>query len=368
MAAKKKQAVGRNDQVVRILRLLRDLERVGGCDMYELAQRYGTTTRTVRRDLEAVAEAGIPLKKEPGEGSRVRWSLDTQATTKMTSLIEVSHFLALRLAMNEGLATKNQSQLFASLEDLSDRIELALGKQGRAQLQAIDNSFFSWDKFAWRRAPLDVVWPLVRAITERKRCEVTYRAPSSGNKERSFTILPLRLFVHHGALYLHAWQPKFEAVMLLNLHRLIQLKVSDEVLPSPPGYDAARLEATAFGIFIGPAPEAFELRFDAFARPYIEEREWHPTQKAEVQPDGGLVLTFECAPSYEVTNWVASWREHVEVLKPERFRSELLNYGAWLLTQYTGAMTPAVLPLPDARLHGRHPVRADSAVGRTASK
>ena len=63
MAVKKKAArgaAGRNDQVVRVLRLLHDLERVGGCDVYELAERYGTTTRTVRRDLDAVAEAGIP--------------------------------------------------------------------------------------------------------------------------------------------------------------------------------------------------------------------------------------------------------------------------------------------------------------------
>ena len=28
-------------------------------------------------------------------------------------------------------------------------------------LKAIDDSFFSWDKFAWRKAPPDVVWPLV---------------------------------------------------------------------------------------------------------------------------------------------------------------------------------------------------------------
>ena len=78
----------------------------------------------------------------------------------------------------------------------------------------------------------------------------------------------------------------------------------------PPGASRA-----AFGIFIGLRPESFVLRFDAFSRPYIEERQWHPSQKLEVQPDGGVVLSFECAPSYEVTNWVASWREHVEVLE-----------------------------------------------------
>lgn len=338
MAAKKKRAraAGRNDQVVRILKLLHDLERLGGCDLYELATRYATTTRTVRRDLEALEEAGIPLKKEAGEGSKVRWSLDTRLSDGITRLFETTHFMALRLAMNEGLAVKKQSTLFASLEDLSDRIEHAIGKHGRAQLQAIDQCFFSWDKFAWRSAPLDVVLPLVDAITERRLCEVTYRAPSSGNKERTFTVLPLRLFVHHGALYLHAWQPKFETVLPLNLHRMKGLKVTTEVLATPAGYDAAQLEATAFGIFIGPKPESFVLRFDAFSRPYIEERQWHPSQKLEPQPDGGVVLSFECAPSYEVTNWVASWRDHVQVLEPAKLRDELLTYGGWLLTEYAG--------------------------------
>ncbi len=351
---KSKAGAGRNDQVVRILGLLRDLERLGGCDVYELAQRYGTTTRTIRRDLDALEASGVPLKKEPGEGSRVRWSLDGHAADGFSALLDASHFLALRLAMNEGPSVRRHSStLFATLEDLSGRIEGALGKKGRAELAAIDRSFFSWDKFAWRQAPPDVLWRLVAAIGARHACQVKYRAPSSGNKERTFTVLPLRLFVHHGALYLHAWQPKFEKVLLLNLHRLVALEVLDEVLPAPAGYDAERLEATAFGIFIGPSPVRFELQFDAFARPYIEERDWHPTQKLVPSADGGVRLTFDCAPSYEVTNWVASWREHVEVRQPITLRQELLNYGAWILTQYSSPPTESVRtakPRPVVRL------------------
>lgn len=334
VVAVKKSRGGRNDQVVRILQLLHDLERLGGCDVYELSERYGTTTRTVRRDLAAIVQAGIPLKRSPGEGSRVLWGVDREAAQRLFSLIEVSHFLALKLAMTEGRAVKSHSQLFASLEDLSDRVEHALGPGGREQLKEIDACFFSWDKFAWRQAPPDVVWPLMRAIREKRRCEVLYRAPSSGNKVRTYSILPLRLFVHHGALYLHAWQPKRETILPLNLHRLLKLKLTDDVLAPPPSYEPARLEATAFGIFIGPEPQHFELVFDAYARPYIEERVWHPSQQLEPQPDGGLKLTFTCAPSYEVTNWVASWREHVEVIAPRALRDELKTYAQWLLSRY----------------------------------
>lgn len=331
-----KDEASRNEQIVRVLRLLRDLDRAGGATLYELAERYGTTTRTIRRDLDALQEAGIPLGKDLADDStRHRWHVDAAAAQRLSSLLDATHYLALHLAMQEGAAVRNHDNLFATLEDLSFRVERALGAKGRQQLQEINACFFSWEKFAWKKAPVDVVWPLVRAISNRLACEVSYRAPSSGNKVRQFRVLPLKLFVHNGTLYLHAWQPKFKQVVLLNLMRLQQLQVLDEKLAAPPDYETQKLEETAFGIFIGPDPITYKLRFDAEVAPYIEERSWHPTQMLEVERDGSVLLTFRCAQSYEVPAWVASWRQHVEVLEPEGLRAELAAYARWLASRYT---------------------------------
>lgn len=330
----KQQDTLRNEQVIRILRMIRELDRVGGCDLYELAQRYGTTTRTVRRDLEALEASGIPVVAEAGEGSKKRWRIDASAAGRLSNLVEASHFLALRLAMAEAQVLRRTESLFAVMEDLAARIEKALGKRGRDELSRLDRAFFSWEKFAWRHAPPDVLWPLISAISGRHPCLVTYRAPTSGNTIKEFRVLPLRLLVHNGALYLHAWQPKFKTVLLLNLQRLQKLVVLDEVEAHPAAYDPQRLETSAFGIFIGRTTARFVLHFDAFARPYIEERSWHPTERLEPQPDGTLILSFECTPSYEVTNWVASWREHVEVLEPASVRDEFRGYARWLTERY----------------------------------
>lgn len=332
--AAKSSDVLRNEQVVRILRILRDLDRVGGSDLYELSERYGTTTRTVRRDLEAIAEAGIPLVNEAGDGSRKRWRLDPEASSKMANLIEASHFLALRLAMAESSVLRRNESLFAVMEDLAERIEKALGQKGRAELRELDRCFFSWEKFAWREAPREVMWPLVGAISKGRACIVNYRAPSSGNANKRFRVLPLRLIVHNGALYLHAWHAPSKNVILLNLQRLKQLEVLEESEALPREYDPEKLENSAFGIFIGKSMETFVLHFDRFARPYIEERRWHPTEKLDPQPDGSVILRFECTPSYEVTNWVASWREHVKVLAPQELSDELQAYGEWLVKTY----------------------------------
>jgi predicted DNA-binding transcriptional regulator YafY len=337
MATRRKQAQagGRNEQVIRTLDLVRTLARMGGCDVYELAQKYGTTVRTIRRDLEGLQEAGILLKKEPAQdSSRVRYSLDTGVSERLSGLLDVSHYLALRLVMAQGAPVTNTSHVFATLEDLAERIEKAVGEKGRAQLEAIHRCFLNLDKFAWRSAPLDVVLPLVDAIATSRACEVEYRAPSSGNKPRRYVVLPLRLFVFNGSLYVHAWSEKWKQVLLLNLQRLQHFKPLKQTMAPPPGYDGDALQGTAFGIFIGPEPVEFVLRFDAFARPYIEERIWHPTEARQVEKDGRLTLRFRCPPSYEVTNWVAGWREHVEVLAPKSLREELQRYGDFLRRTY----------------------------------
>ncbi|MCA3014268.1 MAG: transcriptional regulator [Myxococcaceae bacterium] len=328
------ESAARNEQVVRILRILHQLDRLGGRTLYELAEENGTTTRTIRRDFDAIQEAGIPLLGDSGDDGKKRWRIASDASTRLTSLLDASHFLALRIAMDESVFVKRSDSLFSVLEDLALRVEKALGAKGRRQLAELDQCFFSWEKFAWRQAPPDVVWPLISAITRRNACVVTYRAPSSGNKERRFRMLPLRLLVHNGALYLHAWHAHFATVLLLNLQRLKTLEVLDEVEPLPPDYDPKRLEDSAFGVFIGKGTQTFVLDFDAFARPYIEERTWHPSETREDLPDGGLRLRMACTPSYEVTNWVASWREHVRVVEPAALRDELATYGRFLRASY----------------------------------
>lgn len=67
---------GRNEQLVRALRLILDLGGRDGCDLYELAERYETTTRTIRRDLEALESIGVPLRRELADGGRMRWWID----------------------------------------------------------------------------------------------------------------------------------------------------------------------------------------------------------------------------------------------------------------------------------------------------
>jgi predicted DNA-binding transcriptional regulator YafY len=307
-------------------------------DLYELARRYGVAVRTIRRDLDALRDAGLPIREEEADGGkRKRWTLDLRGQRqKLSSLLDVSHYLALRVAVGQGAAARTLTGVFATLEDLAAKIETAVGPRGRAQLQAIEACFHSYEKFAYRKAAPDVLWPLVTAITQRRVCHVTYQPPHAPSAH-VLACLPLRLFTHDGAVYVMAHAEKHDSLITLNLQRLERLEVLGRTAEPPAGFDPEAIENAAFQLWTGGPPVTYRLRFDEVAAPYLRERLWHPGQTL-VELEGGRVeLTFTCAGSFEVAAWVASWRHHVEVLEPGELRQELAELGTHLVETYRPA-------------------------------
>jgi predicted DNA-binding transcriptional regulator YafY len=64
----------RNSLLVRLLGILGELEQNGGRTIDELALLHNVTTRTIRRDLDALQEAHVPLIVDD-DGGRKRWRI-----------------------------------------------------------------------------------------------------------------------------------------------------------------------------------------------------------------------------------------------------------------------------------------------------
>ena len=211
---------------------------------------------------------------------------------------------------------------------------VVLGPAARNTLKAIDACFHSYEKYAYRQAPPDVFWPLVVAISERRLCRVTYRAPRTEAWDKTFQVLPLRLFSHAGGIYLMAYMRHYGSYLKLNLQRLRALRVLDKKGEVPDDFDPEAVENAAFGVFHGGKVRTFRLRFSPELAPYIRERTWHPSQDLKDLDGGGVELTFRCSESHEVTSWVASWLGGVEVLEPRSLREELGKLGRSLTRTY----------------------------------
>ena len=72
----------RNAEVIRQWSILRDLEASRRLTIDDLAKRTGVTTRTIRRDLEALQASGFPLFDEQIDGKRY-WMLEAKAFRRL---------------------------------------------------------------------------------------------------------------------------------------------------------------------------------------------------------------------------------------------------------------------------------------------
>jgi predicted DNA-binding transcriptional regulator YafY len=327
---------GRNAQLVRTLQILRELSRSTGLTLVQLARSFGTTERTIRRDLAALQEAGFPLSSDDQSDRRKVWRLNVSANVRgLSSMLDKGHYLALRIAMGQGGPVRSDDTVFSALEDLHGKIEKAVGERGRKHLLAIDQCFHSYEKQAYREAPPELLWQLVTAIIERRLCRVTYRKPQRTPSNKTFDILPLRIFAYQGAAYLMCHIRKHAAYATLNLQRVKKLEVLPQCAEVPSDFDPTHFENAAFGVHTGDQATQYVLRFDADVAAYIHERTWHPSQSLTELEDGGVELTFTCGASWEVSAWVASWRHWVHVVEPEELRDELRALGSTLTKRYS---------------------------------
>src|SRR6478735_9854120 len=140
----------RNAEVIRQWSILRDLEASRRMTIDELARRTGVTTRTIRRDLEALQTSGFPLFDELVDGKRY-WTLEAKAFRRLDdtgfTLAELSALYFSRTLVECLAATPFQQDVASAFEKLStaltpamrqflDKLPLVIQAKGNAARKA----------------------------------------------------------------------------------------------------------------------------------------------------------------------------------------------------------------------------------------
>ena len=70
-------------------------------------------------------------------------------------------------------------------------------------------------------------------------------------------------------------------------------------------------------------PEAVCIRFAPRWALYVQEHEWHPSQRTAKTEDGGVELRMEVGLGEELRGWVLSFGSGTEVLAPDSLRADV---------------------------------------------
>ena len=296
--------------------ILREIEVSHGKTIRQLAEMTNVTTRTIRRDLEALQEAGFPLYDVADDGPK-RWKLGRRPFQELDqttfSLAELSALYFSR-ALVERLAIptfeEDLKSAFAKLESaLGPRMRQFLDRLPQA-LQAKPGPTRTHDDDHQRK----VTVRLLDAVLHHRRLTMRYHSLSS-KREKTYHIDPYLLVYAQGSLYLFAYVALYQQVRTFAVERIQQLTPLDETFTPVEDVTEAAWPHS-LGIYHG-KPEQVQLEFASEIAPYVQERTWHPSQMTTLRKNGALALTMNVSLDNSLQNWIRSFGSSVRVISPQ---------------------------------------------------
>lgn len=318
----------RNAEVIRQWTILREIERAraSGVTIDELASLCDVTTRTIRRDLQALEEAGFPLFDDrSGDDGKTRWKVNGQAFKGLGAGLTVSELCALYFSRSL-LESLSGTPFRDEVESAFEKLASVLTPHMRAFLDQLPRVIATKPDPLRRRitgaepAHQAIVARALDATLHHRVSTLTYHSKSS-DRTKSYVIHPYRLAYAQGGLYLLAFVPEYGEVRTFAVERIEQLSPGEErFTPIEDLPDAAFPHS--LGVHSGP-PERVEIEFQPAVADYVRSREWHASERLQEIESGALLMTLDVCLDRALQSWILSFGPFARVISPERLAREI---------------------------------------------
>jgi predicted DNA-binding transcriptional regulator YafY len=323
--------VPRNAEVIRQWTILREIERArtAGVTIDDLASLCGVTTRTIRRDLQALEEAGFPLFDDrAGDDGRTRWQINGQAFKGLAAGLTLAELCALYFSRTL-LESLSGTPFRDEVERAFDKLASALTPHMRQFLDQLPRVIIT--KAATKAGPdsggtdgglgqEQIAARALEATLHLRQATLLYYSKSS-DRTKSYLVHPYRLAYAQGGLYLLAYVPEYGEVRTFATERIQDISLlEDRFTP------IEELPETAFphslGVHSGP-PERVEIDFQPSAADYVRARQWHPSQRVTELTGGGVRVALDVCIDRALNGWILSFGPFARVISPESLARDI---------------------------------------------
>ena len=316
---------------------LRQLEEIlllkpGGMRVSDLSQQFKVNRRTIYRDLNFLAEQGVPLWQEHGvfRINRARYQMAVRLTYHESVALVLAGLLLARTF------DERNPHVISALRSLA----VTLPEPFRAQLE---RAAFRTQSHQANHRHTAVLEAIAEGWGTGHKVQITYCSPKDDALHER-TIAPYFLEPTSSGVYVIGHDEASSETRTFKLERVQNARVLPDPYVIPARFDPIAYLQHSWQIMTGDQPAEVVLRFIPDAAAYVRERIWHASQALDTHPDGGLTLRLCIAEPREMLPWIRSWGPQVEVIAPEWLRervAEDLRRGAQIYD--TESKIPQVL-------------------------
>jgi predicted DNA-binding transcriptional regulator YafY len=304
------------DRLFALLDLLRGQQQL---TTQALAEHFGVSERTIRRDLTRLQDLEVKVETLPGRGGGV--------TLAKGSLLPALRFtddeaLVLALGLKQAQRTK-EAKLARAAESAFKRLEHVLTESLGERIDSVLQSLETQSPEALRMEKIEsrTMLDVSQAVQQRERLEVRYRSHKSGFTYRNLD--PYGIVYLNNNWYVAGYCHLRKDVRTFRLDRLEVLKTTGETFKPPKNFNAFKTisESLAQAPFPGSTPCRVLLQTNlAEASNYI------PAYVAMLEPQqDGVMLTVMAHPDWfwRVALYLLELPFAVKILGPDGLKEEL---------------------------------------------
>jgi len=314
--------VPRNQEVIRQWKVLHALESSRhGASIDALAGELDVTTRTIRRDLAALQEAGFPLYDERDDDGHVRWRLDGAVLKGLETGFTLAELCALYLSRNL-LEAVAGTPFQRDLTNAFARLEKMLSPRMRQFLDRLPSVLVAkpGPRASGTEAASDAVGRLLEATLHFRVASMRYHSVSSA-RVKDYLVHPYRLVFAQGGLYLLAYVPEYKDVRTFAVDRIAAVSLEKQTF-TPKERVGTEVFANSLGVNTG-EPARVEIEFEPRVAPFVRARVWHASQQVKDHGDGRVRLSLNVCHDWALRNWILGWGPYARVVAPPALAEDI---------------------------------------------
>ena len=306
----------------RLLALLLELQARGTARGEDLARHFEVSLRTVYRDIEALAQGGVPIVATPGKGYELMPGY----------FLPPLHFTAdeaAALALGSDLIRPRvDPALQGAVDDARRKLEAVLPPEKRAAVARWRRELTFLPPR--RRGDQRRLEQIRRAVQEHRVVRLLYRGrrqPAAQPRE----VEPISLVYLNEVWHLAGYCRLREAGRLFRLDRVDDLRVTAERFVPTVRHQLRTADERP-----GPPVGEARVRFDPALERWVRERQLFYLLREEVD-EGGTVFVYDLRDVDVLAHWLLGWGAQAEVLAPAALRERIAGEARRIAQTYAAA-------------------------------
>jgi len=313
----------KSDRISRVIQILTTLQSGKNYAVSDLSKIFGTSRRTIFRDLKELQAIGVPYRYDTKSGGYAIGPDFFLPPIDLNLQEALSLLILVHKARNQIQLPFKNSALLAALK-IENNLPVKIRQSCNTALRNISARATAQAPIL-QEAGLDKTFSqLQKAIINKRKVNIRYQSLFEG-KIIDVELHPYHLFYNCRAWYVLGHSSLHKSTRAFKLNRIKELKITEKCFLGGENFDLYDYLGRAWSMIPEGRIYNIKLRFLPKVANNVTEVQWHSTQKVTHNSDGSAIMEFRVDGIGEISWWILSYGDHVQVLAPKALRKRVLE-------------------------------------------